>query len=199
MPEEYGIKTDEPTLDITPKSDNTKSASKIFYLTMVLVVVALGLFVYFKFHGDSVANDKQANLNSLTDELNSSQNKKVLDQVNQINSAATVLQSASASKYLFKNFIDELTKKITNDTKLNNLAIDSSGKVTFDGNAGSYRSVADLALSLQSSKKLKNVQISALSMSAVAGSNLVTFSMTADIADWKTATTALSNSGSSND
>jgi len=179
----------EPFLEINTPQGGSRTAGMVFILTIISVILIVGFLVFYKYHTDSQATDKEQALQNLQTELNSKKNKKIEDQAAQVNSTVQILSTASKSKYLFKAFIDELVKKITNDTKLNNLSIDSSGKVTMDGQSGSYRSVADLALALKSGSKLKNIQITGLTQSTENGAAVVSFSMIADISDWKSAST----------
>jgi len=96
------------------------------------------------------------------------------------------LRTEMKSKFLFKSFIGELKAKTTNDVKLNNLSIDSEGRLGIDGESATYKSVAELAISLKSSEKLSNVEIKSLSKSSTTeGGSYISFSITADLSDWK--------------
>jgi len=191
MPDEEVHKAGaEPFLEIDAPESGSRTARLIFILTIVLVILIVGFLVFYKYYTASQAADKKQALQNLQTEINSKKNKETQDRAAQVNSATQILSTASKSKYLFKAFVDELIKKITNDTKLNNLSIDSSGRVAMDGQSGSYRSVADLALALKSSNKLKNIQIMGLTQSNESGTVVVSFSMAAQISDWKSAPAA---------
>jgi len=181
---------EEPFLEIDTPGKSSGLYSVGYILVIILSILVCGFFVYYKFHTDSVAADKQSTLESLISTIQSKNNIEIEKKVNDIDSAARILSAEKKSKYLFKLFIDELKIKITNDVKLNNLAIDSQGTVTMDGESKSYRAVADLALALESSSKIDNVEIAGLSLSADEDDgNQVTFSLTADLVDWDSAVT----------
>jgi len=179
------IHTEEPFLEINTSEKNGSSlSSMIMTITLILIIVVTGFFVFYKFQTDSVAKDKEQSLLNVVTELKSAENLAVEKKVDNINSALGILTIASKSKYSFNEFIVELTKKITNDTRLNSLSISDSGVLAMDGVSSSYRNVADLAVSLESSEKLENVQISGLT-ETLEQDDKVSFSMTADIKDWK--------------
>lgn len=188
MPEEIrrSAQAEEPFLEINTSEDQGGGTSTlVFITTIILVVLTTGFFVFYKYRTDSQVKDKQQALNNVLDQLNSSENKTLETKVDNLNSAVKIITTASKTKYSFKGFIDELTKKITNDTKLNSVSITDAGVVAFDGSSATFRSVADLALALKSSSKLKNVEIAGLTRSPEAGVSQVSFSMTAQIKDWK--------------
>jgi len=190
MPDEESQKPREPFLEMNTPGGKKSAGGTLFTLVALFVILATGFLVFEKYHTASQAADKAGALQNLIDQLGNSKNKTVEDRANGINSALQILSTASKSKYLFRGFIDELVAKMTSDTKLNNLSIDDLGKVTMDGESGSYRSVADLAVALGSAKKLKDVQITGLSESSENGKTVVTFSMTGQISDWKTTATS---------
>lgn len=175
----------EPFLEIDTPGERSGSYTLSYILVIIVSVVVCGFLVYYKFHTDSLAADKSSSLDSFISTLESKNNSETEKKVNDINSAIRILSTEKKSKYLFKIFIDELKKKITNDIKLNNLSIDSQGIVVMDGESGSYRSVADLALALETSKELANVEIVALSLSSGEETNLVNFSISASLVNWK--------------
>lgn len=174
----------EPFLEVGTPESGSGTASLVFILTIIFTVLVAGFLVFYKFYTDSQAKDRLQTLENLQTEIYSKKNQEVEVKAKEVNSSITIISAATRSKYLFKSFIDELTQKITNDTKLNNLTINDSGKVTMDGESASYRSVADLSVALQSSSKIKNVEITGLSQSAAEGETIVSFSITAEIADW---------------
>jgi len=53
-----------------------------------------------------------------------------------------------------------------------------------DGESKGYRSVADLALALESSSKLNNIEITGLSLSTDGENSQVNFSISANLVDW---------------
>lgn len=187
MPDEIkGSSPEEPFLDIDSPSSSSGSYTVGFILVIIVSVLICGFFVYYKFHTDSVAADKEATLESLVSTLNSKNNSEAEKRVNDVNAAIKILRTEKKSKYLFKNFIDELKAKTTNDVKLNNLSIDSEGMLSIDGESVTYKSVAELAISLKSSEKLDNVEIKSLSKSSsTEGENYINFSITANLTDWK--------------
>jgi len=188
MPDDRGFEAgdSEPLLEInTPNTGGGSKTSMIFVLIIVFVLLISGFLVFYKYFTFSQAADKQRSFDSLLTEIGNKKNAEIEDKANQLNSAVKIISTASKSKYLFKSFIDEMTTKITNDTKLDNLAIDNFGHITIDGQSGSYRSVADLAVALGTSKKLENVQIAGLATASESGTSIVSFSITADIKDWK--------------
>ena len=199
MPDEMesAARPNEPLLEINTEGDGGGGTSTvIFVLTIILLLLTNGFFVYYKFRLDSNVTDKTQALRTATDQLHSSNNKKIEAKADGVNSAIKIMTSASKTKYSFKTFMDELTKKITNDTKLNSMAISESGLVTVDGQSKSYRSVADLAVALKSSPKLSTVEISGLTQGS--GVNLINFSLTAQIKDWKAATSAAATDSGTN-
>jgi len=184
--QEHRAQASEPFLEInTPDSDGGGKSSIIFILIIILVFLITGFLVFYSYQTASQAEDKLAAFENLQSEISSKKNSQIESKATQLNSAAKIITSASKSKYLFKIFMDELSKKITTDTDLENLNIDASGNVTFDGKSSSYRSVADLGVALKSWDKLSDIQISGLSMASEDGKNSVTFSITAKIKDWK--------------
>jgi hypothetical protein len=184
--QDHRPQTPEPFLEINTSEGGSGGKSSIFFvLTIILVIVFTGFLVFYKYQTDSQAKDKLSAFENLQSEISSKKNSVIENKANQLNSAAKIISTASRSKYLFKALMDEISKKITNDSKLDNLTIDNVGNVTMDGKSGSYRSVADLAVALKSSKKLSDIQISGLSMSSDSGKNTVTFSISAKIKDWK--------------
>lgn len=186
MPDEVRNPTsEEPFLEIDTPGEHSGFYALSYILVIILSVVACGFLIYYKFHTDSQAADKLSTLDTFVATLQSKNNSETEKKVNDINSAVRILSTEKKSKYLFKIFIDELKTKITNDTKLNNLSIDNQGAVVMDGESGSYRSVADLALALETSKELANVEIVALSLSSGEESNLVNFSISASLVNWK--------------
>lgn len=188
MPQEIenGTRAQEPFLEInTSEQEGGGTSTLVFIVTIILLVLTTGFFVFYKTRTDSQSKDKQQALNSVLDQLHSTDNKAIETKAANLNSAVQIISTASKTKYSFKGFIDELTKKITNDTKLNSVSITDVGVVTFDGISGSFRSVADLALALESSSKLKNVEIIGLTRSSEEGATQVAFSMSAEIKDWK--------------
>ncbi len=198
MPDEieHSAQPDEPFLEIN--TDNEEGGGKptlIFVITIVLIILLCGFFVFYKYRTDAQVTDKQQSLNNVLDQLHSSDNKSIETKADNVNSVIKIITSASKSKYSFNGFITELSKKITNDTKLNSLSISDIGLVSMDGSSSSYRSVADLAVALGSSTKLENVQITSLTRGSTPGNNQVNFSMTAQIKDWK----STSSSGNSSD
>lgn len=191
MPDEMGnvARPNEPLLEINTEGEGGDGASTIvFILTIVLLLLVNGFFIYYKFSLDSSVSDKTQALGNVVDQLHSSNNKKIESKADSVNSAVKIMTTASKTKYSFKTFMDELTKKITNDTKLNSLAVSESGLVSVDGQSKSYRSVADLALALKSSPKLTAIEISGLTQGTEA--NLINFSLTAQIKDWKVASSS---------
>jgi hypothetical protein len=188
MPDEVNgnIHVEEPFLEInTNEKNGSYFSGSVMIITLILIIVITGFFVFYKFRTDSIAKDKEQYLLNILTELNVEENSAIEKKVANINSALEILTIASKSKYSFNDFIVELTKKITNDTKLNSLSISDSGVLTMDGVSSTYRNVADLAVSLESSEKLENVQISGLTGNLEEQDNQVSFSMTADIKDWK--------------
>lgn len=175
---------EEPFLEIDTPGERSGSYTLSYILVIIVSVVVCGFLVYYKFHTDSLAADKSSSLDSFISTLESKNNSETEKKVNDINSAIRILSTEKKSKYLFKIFIDELKKKITNDIKLNNLSIDNQGIVVMDGESKSYRSVADLALALKSSSKLSDIEIAGLSLSTDEGNNQVNFSISANLVDW---------------
>lgn len=196
---EHSAQANEPLLEINTEGEGGNSpSSMIFIVTIILLVLMTGFFVFYKYRLDSSANDKTQALNSVLDQLHSTNNKKIEDRASSVNSAIQIMTTASKTKYSFKAFMDELSKKMTNDTKLNSMAITESGLVSMDGQSNSFRSVADLALALKSSPKLTNIEISGLSRGTDV--NTVNFSMTAQIKDWKAAlSSSTANQGATNE
>jgi len=184
----------EPFLEVGTSESGGKN-SAIFVITIILAILFSGFLLFDKYYTNSQAADRSKTLANLLAEINSKKNQEIESKAENVTSSLSILSTAKGSKYLFRAFIDELTAKITNDSKLNNLSIDSEGRVTMDGQSGSYRSVADLALALESSKKLKNVSISGMSQAEENGEIVVTFSMSAEISDWKGATERMTGSG----
>jgi len=177
--------SEEPFLEINTHEDEGGSSTLIFIFSIIIIIIVSGFFVYYKYRTQSQALDRQQALESTLNQLNSNNNEAVEETARNINQATTILSTAARSKFLFDAFITDLAHKITNDSKLNSLAISETGDLTIDGVGGSYRSVADLAISLQSSPKLDNIQIAGLSESTDGGTSQVTFSMTGKIKDWK--------------
>lgn len=193
-----GARTNEPFLEMDTNADKGGSlSSTVLIVTVILVFLFVGFCVFYKYSLRSRANDRQAALDNLVTEINSQKNQAVEKKADSIKSAVSILRTASRSKYSFKGFMDELKKKITNDTKINNLSIDSNGLVTIDGQSKNYRSVADLAVSLESSDKIDDVEVSGLAQSSDS-SGLISFTITAKINNWNQATTtAATGTGSS--
>lgn len=185
---------DEPFLEVGTSESGGKS-SGIFVITIMLSILFVGFLLFYKFYTNSVATDKEKTLTNLLAEIESKKNQEIENKADSVNFALSTLSTASSSRYLFRAFIDDLIAKITNDTKLNNLSIDSEGRVTMDGESGSYRSVADLALALESSKKLKDVSISGMSQAEENGKMIVIFSMSGQISDWKAAAKSSTETG----
>jgi len=187
MPDEQ--QAQEPILEMGEPDKGGGAARTLLILTIIATILFVGFLVIWHYRLLSVASNENAAFSALQEQLNNPANKKIEDKANSVSSSVLVLSNASKSKYLFRAFIDQLDTKITNDTKLNSLSIDNSGKVSLDGESASYRSVADLAVALQTSDKLKDVTISGLSQSSANESgnkqNLVTFSISAMIKDWK--------------
>lgn len=181
---------EEPFLEIDTPGERSGSYTLSYILVIIVSVVVCGFLVYYKFHTDSLAADKSSSLDSFISTLESKNNSETEKKVNDINSAVRILSTEKKSKYLFKIFIDELKTKITNDIKLNNLSIDNQGTVVMDGESKSYRSVADLALALESSSKLSNIEITGLSLSTDEGNNQVNFSISANLVDWGSSSSA---------
>lgn len=200
MPEEFGhdAKADEPFLEInTSEEEGSGQSTLIFIISIILVVLVTGFLVFYKYKTDSQAADKQQALNNVLDQLHSTENKTIETKASDLNSSLRIITIASRSKYSFNGFINELVKKITNDTKLNSMSISDTGLVTMDGVSASYRSVADLAVALKSSAKLNNIEITGLNRGLEQGSSQVTFSMTAQITDWKADSSAATSGGTS--
>ncbi|MEI8060722.1 MAG: PilN domain-containing protein [Candidatus Berkelbacteria bacterium] len=194
---EHGARVEEPFLEINTSEDEGGGAANIVFVSsIILVVLITGFFIFYKYRTDSEVKDKQQALNSVMDQINSSENKAITVKAQNLNSALGILTVASKSKYSFKTFIDALKTKITKDTKLNSISISDAGLVSMDGITTNFRSVADLAVALGASPKLKNVQIVGLTKSDDESSSLVGFSMTAEIKDWSTASSADSNTDS---
>lgn len=197
MPDEQA---QEPILEMGGAEKGGGAAAAFLVLTIIISLLFVGFLVVWHYRLLSVTNNKKAAFSALQEQLNDKSNKQVEDRAGSVTSAMQILSGAVKSKYLFRAFIDQLNSKITNDTKLNSLSIDSSGKVSLDGESASYRSVADLAVALSTSEKLTDVTISNLSQSvaespaATSGSasrqatSKVTFSISAKIKDWKTST-----------
>ena len=185
MPDEVK-KTDheESFLDIDTPDERSGSFVLSYVLVIIVSVIACGFLIYYKFHTDSLAADKSATLQSLITTLESKNNAETEKKVNNINSAIKILSAEKKTKFLFKIFIDELKTKITNDVKLNNLSIDNQGVAVLDGESNNYRSVADLATSLESSSGITDVEINSLSLSPDDSEARVIFSITADLKDW---------------
>ena len=185
MPDEVrNADHEEPFLEIDTPGERSGSYTLSYILVIIVSVVVCGFLVYYKFHTDSLAADKSSSLDSFISTLESKNNSDTEKKVNDINSAIRILSTEKKSKYLFKIFIDELKTKITNDIKLNNLSIDNQGIVVMDGESKGYRSVADLALALESSSKLSDIEITGLSLSTDEGNNQVNFSISANLVDW---------------
>lgn len=191
MPDEQA---QEPILEIGAMEKGGGAASAFFVLTFVITLLFVGFLIVWHYHLSSVANNKKAAFSALQEQLNDKSNKQIKDRANSATMAIQILSNASKSRYLFRAFIDQLDSKITNDTKLNSLSIDSAGKVSLDGESASYRSVADLAVALSTSDKLTDVVVSNLSQSSglsttTSGNSQtaspVTFSISAKIKDWK--------------
>ncbi|MFA5158207.1 MAG: PilN domain-containing protein [Patescibacteria group bacterium] len=182
---QHDAPSEEPFLEMDTEKGGNLSTT-ILVLLIVLVALVVGFFVFYKYSLVSKAEDKQNTLNSLIDEIQSSSKQEVRDKAAGIESAISILKTASKTKYSFKGFTDELTKKITNDVQIINLSIDEQGNVSLDGVSSSYRAVADLAVALESSDKIENVDIGGLSKGSDGGNEKVSFSMTAKISDWST-------------
>ncbi len=190
MPDE-DQRANEPILEVGISEGGNKGASVLLVVSIIVTVLFTGFLVFWSYRLNSIAKDRAAALLSLQEELKSKQNTEIENKAASISSAVSILSTASKSKYLFRVFIDDLTKKITNDTKLNSLSIDDSGKVSIDGESASYRSVADLTVALQTSEKLKDISITGLSQSSSndneKSQGKVIFSISAKILDWKLA------------
>lgn len=183
MPDQM-LENSEPVLEVQSAENGNITATILLWAAMIFAIVATGFLVFYKYYTDSQIKDKQTNLTSLTDQIKSSKNATIVAKANDVNSAVSVLSKAQTSKFLFKTFIDEFITKVTNDIQLKNLSIDQTGKIVMDGQAGSYRSVADLATALSSSASLKNVQIISVSESAQDNKIVTSFSMAAEIQGW---------------
>lgn len=177
---------DEPLLKIeTPASEGGGKSMFFIIIAMVLAILFFVIFIFYRYNTAAQVSDKTAALTELSDQLKSKENRAIENRVSSINSAVNVVKKASKSKYQFYAFMNELAGKTTNDVKINNLTIDKNGAVTIDGKSKSYRAAADLAMALKSSSKIKNVQITGLSETVENNSALVSFTLTAEIADWK--------------
>ncbi|MCX6810197.1 MAG: PilN domain-containing protein [Candidatus Berkelbacteria bacterium] len=201
MPQEIenGTRTEEPFLEInTNEEEGGGPATFVFVISIILSVVITGFFIFYKYRTDSQVNDKQQALNSVLDQLHTPENMAIESKANDLNSSLRIINIASKTKYSFKGFMDELVKKITNDTKLNSLAISDAGFVTMDGRSSSYRSVADLAVALKSSSKLKDIEITGLTKGTEsAKTSSVIFSMKAQIKDWDVASASSDSTSTS--
>ena len=194
---EHGARVEEPFLEINTSEDEGGGAANIVFVSsIILVILITGFFIFYKYRTDSEVKDKQQALTSVMDQINSSENKAITVKAQNLNSALGILTVASKSKYSFKTFIDALKTKITKDTKLNSISISDAGLVSMDGVTTNFRSVADLAVALGTSPKLKNVQIVGLTKSDDETSSLVGFSMTAEIKDWSAASSTDSSADS---
>lgn len=181
---QHGAPSEEPFLEMDTEGRKGNLSTTILILLIILVLLIAGFLTFYKYSLSSKADDKLSSFNGLVEEINTADKQKARDKAVSIESAISILKTASKTKYSFKGFIDELTKKITNDSRLSNLSIDEEGGVTMDGVSSSYRNVADLAVALESSKKIEKVNISSLSKGSDEGKEFVAFSITAEISDW---------------
>ena len=164
--EENRLQTEEPMLKIqTPASDGGSKSSVTVIVAIILAILFFSVFLFYRFQTAAQVSDKTATFAELSSQLSSKENKAIEDRALAINSAVAIVKMASKSKYQFYAFMNELSGKTTNDVKINNLTIDKNGAITLDGKSKSYRSAADLALALKSSKKISEVQITGLSES----------------------------------
>ena len=188
MPEanEHRPAVEEPFLQMDSTEGRGGLSSTILIVLIIASLLFVGFLVFYKYSLISQAAEKESTLNNLMSELNSPDNEATILKARSIDSAVNIIRTASKTKYSFKGFIDDLKKKITTDVKLNNLSIDETGLVTIDGQSSNYRSVADLAVAIDSSDKIEDVNITSLTMDPNATPVVAVFSITAKISDWGT-------------
>jgi hypothetical protein len=174
----------------------------IFLLWLCAIVAILGsVFLWFlsRSAADELA-DKQSRLDEVTSKLSTPANTEAEARAKSLISAVTQLKTASANRYLMKDFLPLFYTRINKNVVVSNLTIGSDGKISLDGKTDSYKSAAEQALSLRdwkinSKSMFTSVQLGTVSESIASGTE-VTFSLSGQIDKTVKLTTTTTTGGS---
>lgn len=183
-----------------PKQDNLVRMSDHpnfnFALALAWLVALLSILgtFYFWWLNKNIADsigERQQKKDDIELQIQSPTFVKVEKDALDFKSSVEVLTKAYKDRFSMAKFLPELYTKITNDTQIQGLSVDSKGSVSITGTTKNYRTTADLYMALNSWSKLTGVEIGSVTLSSdeEGGNTKAVFSITATLNKAKTAET----------
>lgn len=139
------------------------------------ILIYLGLFLAVAFTVFILMSERsvQAQLETAKDEqigvreeLNKPAYADVIGESKAFETAVNSLSVLSAKKMSKAEILTEFYKYITKDVRINGFSISDEGVLAIDGVTGSYRSVADFVVGLQSFERASDVTLISVSMNS---------------------------------
>lgn len=167
-------------------------AGLLVWLGFVLSLVFLVFFWFSKSGMESVVKEETAKKTELINEISSERFVEVEERAVAAEIAVDTLDTISNEKIKTKDFLDELYKSITKDTKLSSISIGSDKTIALDGSTATYRQVADFMLGLQSFDRISETKLVSVSASLedVNANESVVFSVSGKVDLKKSASTS---------
>ncbi len=175
----------------TNKNDFEKFSNKgsdmpmvVYWLAFALSLIFVGLFWFMGFNVSNALEEKQQEKDQIAALLSSPEIVEVEEQANNFKSAVSKLSSVSATRIKKTKLLVDLCGYFTKDLKIGSMSISSSGKLSLEGSAPSYKSVGEFMIALNEYERVSNVSLGSVSMISSEDSEAnenVSFSISSDI------------------
>ena len=175
----------------TKKNDFERFSNKssnmpmvIYWLTFVLSLIFVALFWFLNFNASNALEEKQQEKDQIAALLSSPDIVEVEQQATNFKSAVANLSTASASRIKKTKLMENLFKNFTKDVRVSTLSLSSTGEMSLDGVALSYKSVGEFMLALGENDRISNValgSVALLNSETSESSENVSFSITSNL------------------
>jgi len=174
------------------------TALALTWMVAVFSILATLFFWWMNKNETDALADKKAEKDSLIQQISSPGSIEIENKALDFKSSVSQLKRAYAEKYSYSQFLTGLNTKLTNDVKLNNIAV-TDGTLNLTGTTTSYRSVADLMMALKSWDTLENIELLSVANNLSDNKTETVFAISAKLNKdkQKTASVTAASSGSS--
>jgi len=170
--------------NLIPMGDHShfNFALVLAWLVALLAILAMLYFWWLSRNIVDVVAEKQSKLDSINQQIEAPAMVKVAKDSNDFKTSVGILSQAKKDRFSIATFLPTLYTKVTNDVKINSLALTTEGKLSIAGTTKNYRTTADLVMALKSWGSLSNVDLMSVAMMADdAGKIEANFSISADV------------------
>lgn len=143
----------------------------IAWVVALIAVLATVFFWIQDKNMNDALQDKNSEKVKIEQEVGSASYAAIAKEITDFKASVTGLVAAKKDRISFVDFLDEFSQKVTKTSVINSLGYDSTGKISLNGKAPSYRAVAELVIALKAWDKLKDVDLTTVSMTEPSSDN----------------------------